>query len=1170
MKTTTEELTIGRDLQLQIEKKRSGNRLRVTLALETVSKCLLHWGLCRHRNAPWQLPPPKNWPTETQRFGRDALQTAFQARGAQRRITIDLPPDGDFSYLAFVLFFPEENYWDNNHDRNYAIKLPRNDEALLTPAQALRADTEGKEIVFQQIFSLSNDRQLATAVLKEGDSFQISLVTDIPGRLVLHWGITTKNRFDWQPPSRLLRPARTEMVDDRAAQTLFTNSEEFNRLHLVWRQEEAVQGITFVLYLPDSGQWLQDGQGNFYIPVLVSDLKANGLESAIFADVAAEIVAREMGRNSWTLMHRFNLCHDLLDRVGREPHGLALLFIWLRFSAIRQLDWQRNYNTQPRELSHAQKRLTVKLAGLYRDSGPEAREVIRLLLTTVGRGGEGGRGQRIRDEILEIMHRHKIKEVSGHFMEEWHQKIHNNATADDIVICEAYLGFLRSNGDLSLFYKILADGGVSKKRLEHFERPIVTDPDFVPHLKDGLIYDFENYLNLLKSVHSATDLSSALEAAGHCLDNRLRDQVASIYHARDDHHIGVRDRVSAITEARSSLNNQLRADISDQCVRDLLYLDLALEDFVRVVVERQIHQEIGTEHQVDLIGLVIDNVLFSHEDKELAGCLKQWQRLREVSVFDQDWALHARAVLDRVALALGGFIDYYDALLQAKAEYLGNSFAAESWTVELFTQEVVRGSAAYVLSILLRHINPLLRQAVKLGDWQIISQNDAAGWVENAVLLDVQERKYDRPTVIITDKVTGDEEIPEGVVGVITPSEIDILSHVSVRARNARVLFATCYDQKIINKLKSSHGQSLKFLVKTSGEVDFQNAAGNMRLTTAAEKIVLPTISCRPVSFGGYGVSSRDFTDQLVGGKSLQLMALRGKLPAWIHLPRSVAVPFCVCERVLAAKQNEEVWQRYNTLLDQVDTTPREILPRLRESVMDLNAPPEMRATLHEVMVEEGMGWPADWETLWTRIKHVWASKWNERAFWSRKKWRIPHDRLYMAVLIQEVVDAEYAFVIHTVSPFGEVKEELYAEVVFGLGETLCSGNYPGRALSFSCRKGKTLTPQLKSYPGKSIALKGAGLIMRSDSNGEDLDGFAGAGLYDSVLLKPPREESPDYADNPLLWQEEFRLEFMRNISKIGIVVEKALGGCPQDIEGAYADGKYFVVQTRSQVGCKP
>ncbi len=34
--------------------------------------------------------------------------------------------------------------------------------------------------------------------------------------------------------------------------------------------------------------------------------------------LAEEIIEKEMGRNSWTLMHRFNLCFDLLDKVNTE------------------------------------------------------------------------------------------------------------------------------------------------------------------------------------------------------------------------------------------------------------------------------------------------------------------------------------------------------------------------------------------------------------------------------------------------------------------------------------------------------------------------------------------------------------------------------------------------------------------------------------------------------------------------------------------------------------------------------------------------------------------------------------------------------------------------------------------------------------------------------------
>src|ERR1039457_5273222 len=109
-----------------------------------------------------------------------------------------------------------------------------------------------------------------------------------------------------------------------------------------------------------------------------------------------------------------------------------------------------------------------------------------------------------------------------------------------------------------------------------------------------------------------------------------------------------------------------------------------------------------------------------------------------------------------------------------------------------------------------------------------------------------------------------------------------------------------------------------------------------------------------------------------------------------------------------------------------------------------------------------------------------------------------------MAVLIQEVVEAEYAFVLHTVNPINGHHDELYAEIVRGLGETLV-GNYPGRAMSFVFAKAARRATVL-AYPGKSIGLFGGGLIFRSDSNAEDLAGYAGAGLYRSEERRVGKE----------------------------------------------------------------
>ena len=54
-----------------------------------------------------------------------------------------------------------------------------------------------------------------------------------------------------------------------------------------------------------------------------------------------------------------------------------------------------------REISAAQDRLTNLLQNMYAEQ-PENREMIRLIMSTVGRGGQGDVGQRIRDEILVV------------------------------------------------------------------------------------------------------------------------------------------------------------------------------------------------------------------------------------------------------------------------------------------------------------------------------------------------------------------------------------------------------------------------------------------------------------------------------------------------------------------------------------------------------------------------------------------------------------------------------------------------------------------------------------------------------------------------------------------------------------------------------------------------
>ncbi len=594
----------------------------------------------------------------------------------------------------------------------------------------------------------------------------------------------------------------------------------------------------------------------------------------------------------------------------------------------------------------------------------------------------------------------------------------------------------------------------------------------------------------------------------------------------------------------------------------MMYLDFALEAYLRVIVERNIHDITNHDDLVELIDLVLENQIFSFSNFELSVCSGHWNRLKGTDREGHDWALHAKSVLDRLGRAIAELGDRYYGLLQDNAHYLGEAFYAEKWTINLFSEEIVRGRLSFVLSILIHHLDPVLRKRANLGDWQVISPGQASGVVEVVQSLDsVQDRTFEKPTIIIADRVRGDEEPPTGLRAVITPDLVDLVAHVAIRARNAGILFATCYDREKFEKLKGMKGQTTSLRINPSGDIETYDSEEDWDVQSVVSGAEVRKI--KSFSKNGYVVSSEKFSHDLVGGKSLNLTSLKGKVPDWIHLPASAAIPFGVAEQVLALDINKDTSGQIKQLSALIEDNPEENLAKIRKLMLDLNEPPELVSSLRIVLEDAGLGWHENWEDVWMCIKRVWASKWNDRAFVSRRKQGIADDDLYMAVLIQQVVKAEYAFVIHTSDPVTGDSEELYAEVVPGLGETLV-GNYPGKALGFSSGK-KTPEPGIISYPSKSIALSGGGLIFRSDSNGEDLAGYAGAGLYDSVTVEEPRKIQVSYNDEPLVWDEKFRNDILSAITNIGISIEHLMGS-PQDIEGVYSKGKYYVVQTRPQI----
>jgi len=1133
----------------------TGDTLELTFRLKGSSSCRLHWGTAARRASDWQSPAQSLWPEGSRSHGKTAVQTPFEPDSEGGRLVLRFPKARVPAFLVFDLFSPETNRWENNGGRDFWIALAEPGPSAAAALDTRLSSAGPPDRIRKKVFELDGGAQLATAVVQAERGSELVLVTDVGGPLLLHWGLQDRARARWNQASSEQRPDGTEEFDERALRTPFEDRDGLRWLTLRFDRAEEPPGVGFVLFQLETGRWLKCGDRDFFLKV--SDAEPAG---APLSDLMSEIVEGEMGQHGWTLMHRFNLCHDLMGEANDNRDAWATLFVWLRYSAIRQLDWQRNYNTKPRELAHAQDRLTGKLAESF-VACPEQRDLIRLMLGCVGRGGEG---QRIRDDILHIMHRHHMKEVGGTWMEQWHQKLHNNTTPDDVVICEAYLAFLRGNGDRAAYEQKLLEGGVSRERLESFERPITTDPEWHAHLRDGLIHDFENYLQLLRSVHSGTDLDTAANRGAYLVEGPARDALGFVqWHFRDPHANAV-ELARKITEVRRHLCGVLDSETDPGHVKDGLYLDLALEEALRTGIERQLQTKFGDNELVELIALVLENLRLVRMNAELDQCAREWRRLPLEGRFSPEWCLRAKATVDRLRRAVEAVTDDTYQLLQPKAEQLGRAFEAAHWTVTLFSEEIVRGRPVFVLSMLLHYLDPILRKIARLGDWQVISPSRAVGEVKVVEdLRSVQGRKFARPTVVVADEVHGDEEPPEGARAVITSKSVDLVSHVAVRARNANLLFATCFDADTFAKLKELDGSRVELTVTGAGDVEYAvarsgeaMAAPTARVATS-RRIQLPQPALRVLRCA-------EFERGFVGGKSWRIREMTERMPEAFHTPRSVALPFRVFDAALADSGNASVAGRFRSLLAEQKASPETMLAELRACILGMTVPEALLSDLRNVMRAEGFSVPRDFETVAQRIKQVWASLWNDRAWFSRENNGLPHDSVSMAVLIQEVVEAEYAFVIHTVNPATGNRQEIYSEVVRGLGETLV-GNHPGRAMSVIARK-SDLRTVVQAYPSKSTALYGGGLIFRSDSNAEDLEGYAGAGLYDSVLLDAAREERVDYTQDPLVWDHTFQKELFEGIAGLGFAVEKAFGG-PQDIEGAWSNGEFHVVQTRPQVG---
>lgn len=171
---------------------------------------------------------------------------------------------------------------------------------------------------------------------------------------------------------------------------------------------------------------------------------------------------------------------------------------------------------------------------------------------------------------------------------------------------------------------------------------------------------------------------------------------------------------------------------------------------------------------------------------------------------------------------------------------LGKSLQLDEFAYKIFAEELIRGSLFFSLSMIMKKIDPFIRKSANIGDWLVISQGRSHGSRGYALsvheLHEVTYNTFDRRTVLICDRINGEEEIPNNVQAIILVDGTDypdVLAHVSVRARNMKVLLAVLFDEQKVAELKSLVDKHVQFNVEDHN-VRFQETNPNSAINRKA------------------------------------------------------------------------------------------------------------------------------------------------------------------------------------------------------------------------------------------------------------------------------------------------------------------------------------------------
>eukprot|EP00178_Gracilaria_changii_P015863 TRINITY_DN445_c0_g1_i3.p1 TRINITY_DN445_c0_g1~~TRINITY_DN445_c0_g1_i3.p1 ORF type:complete len:1034 (+),score=171.39 TRINITY_DN445_c0_g1_i3:431-3532(+) len=714
------------------------------------------------------------------------------------------------------------------------------------------------------------------------------------------------------------------------------------------------------------------------------------------------------------------------------------------------------------------------------------------------------------------------------------------------------------------------------------------------HFSDGMKEQFSIFHRELCEFFNASSLDERLHYLSNNEHTRAVSDTSSHLERMKREQTPAYDQLIALTEIREGLtrlpimsSKSISRDVSEH-LQKIRLADVEMENYAFTLlaviaknVEDQNEGHIEWSFNLHSLSLSLVNIglsgIMPSEANATAAELRALHQISRSSTREKLFVLRAKAAVDRALRFAHRFCTTIAQVYSRRASTFGKALGVDSHAVSVFAEAEIRANVTFQASRIATAVSRLIRKALELPPWDPLYNGSASGRVVFAEKLgDVMN--IDEDVIAICRQADGDEDIDASVRGVILGRSLPHLSHLGVRARQSGVIFVCAEDQdafEVVWNRRNLHEarmlvtseEGLASLSPLSEIHEAHSHRGAQSVASVEVKVEFDACEKAPISISDATKGSTSSKCALLG----KVAKIAANSNGVFFAANGMALPHGMFQEVRKRHEKEynelvSAYQRAyegkigveeaaNSLRQMIETKMimEDKWCKMIQKRFEKGCKVMVRSSANAEDLENMSGAGlydsiANVDVHCTKalqgaVAAVWGSLWTKRAASSRSCYRVPHEKVSMAVVIQEMIRSDLSLVAFSHDPVSKDKSKMYIEVAVGMGETLASGNAEGSPYRMKVARDSGDVEDV------SLASISQALVARGE-----------AGLQCEVV---------DYSRQRLTTDDSSRRELGVRIAKAMHLLEEELGGA-QDVEGAVTvsqgQTKLFVVQARAQI----